>query len=260
MGARNSSPLISPVVINEIMYNPECQEPLPPICPPGDCCPDTASITHNEQEYVELYNSSKSSVDLWRDFGVDGTFGWRLTGGVDFEFAVGTTIDPGEFLLVVRFDPLLQPTKLADFKTHYGLAESVAIVGPYIGGLNDFHEQVDLRRPDFPNLDPECMCQVAPLVVWDGVHYYDFDEWPVEADGAGSSLERINARGVSQPPTNWGASVLFNGTPGAANSIAVTMVPALSARGLALLAGLLTCLAVVGLRRRSARASAHSSS
>ncbi len=117
MGIGNSSPVISPVVINEIMYNPECVEPLPMFCPPiGDCCPDTNSITHHEQEYIELYNTSGSSVDLWRDFGVDGTFGWRITGGVDFEFAVSTTLGPGEFLLVVRFDPVLQPTKLADFK------------------------------------------------------------------------------------------------------------------------------------------------
>ena len=220
MGALNSAPVISAVVINEIMYNPECQEPLPLICPPtGDCCPGIASLTHNEQEYIELYNWSNSSVDLWRDFGVDGTFGWRITGGVDFEFAVGTTLDPGEFLLVVRFDPVLQPTKLADFRTLYGLDSSLQIVGFYIGGLNDFHDQVDLRRPDNPDLDPVCTCQVAPMVVWDGVHYYDFDEWPVEADGNGSSLERINAQSVSQPPTNWGASVLFNGTPGAVNSV-----------------------------------------
>jgi len=218
MGAGNSAPIISDVVINEIMYNPECVQ-ITPECQFTGCCDGTGSITHDEKEFVELYIPTHSSVDLWRDFGVDGTFGWRITEGIDFEFAVGTTIDPGEFLLVVRFDPLLQPTKLADFKALYGLAESVAIVGPYIGGLNDFHEQVDLRRPDIPNLDPECMCQVAPLVVWDGVHYYDFDEWPVEADGAGSSLERINARGVSQPPTNWGASLDDKGSPGMMNTI-----------------------------------------
>jgi hypothetical protein len=220
MGAGNSAPIISDVVINEIMYNPECVEPLPQFCPPtGDCCPDTNSITHNEQEYIELYNSSGSSVDLWRDFGVDGTFGWRITGGVDFEFAVGTTLDPGEFLLVVRFDPVSQPTKLADFRTFYGLPPSLEIVGPYIGGLNDFNDQLDLRRPDNPSLDPGCSCQVAPMVVWDGVHYFDFDEWPVEPDGMGSSLERINAQSVSQPPTNWGASLLDKGTPGATNSV-----------------------------------------
>jgi hypothetical protein len=32
-------------------------------------------------------------------------------------------------------------------------------------------------------------------------------------------LERINAQSVSQPPTNWDASLLDGGTPGATNSV-----------------------------------------
>jgi hypothetical protein len=126
---------------------------------------------------------------------------------------------------VVRFDPVVEPTKLADFRTFYGLPPSLQIVGPYgelalnPGGLNDFNDQLDLRRPDNPNLDPVCSCMVAPMVVWDGVHYYDFGEWPVGADGMGFSLERINAWSVSQPPTNWDASTTINGTPGAYNSV-----------------------------------------
>ena len=224
MGAGNSAPIISDVVINEIMYNPECVQ-ITPECQFTGCCDGTGSIPHDEKEYIELYNPTGSSVDLWRDFGVDGTFGWRITDGIDFEFAVGTTLDPGEFLLVVRFDPVFEPTKLADFKTFYGLSPSLQIVGPYgalannPGGLNDFNDQLDLRRPDNPSLDPMCNCQVAPMVVWDGVHYYDFGAWPVGADGAGFSLERIDAFAVSQPPTNWDASTTFMGTPGAFNSV-----------------------------------------
>jgi hypothetical protein len=218
-GAGNSAPIISDVVINEIMYNPECVQ-ITPLCQSTGCCDGTGVLlTHDEKEYIELYNPTGSSVDLWRDFGADGTFGWRITEGIDFEFAVGTTLDPGEFLLVVRFDPVFEPTQLADFRAFYGLSTSLQIVGPYIGGLNDFHDQLDLRRPDNPSLDPACSCQVAPMVVWDGVHYFDFDEWPVEPDGMGSSLERINAQSVSQPPTNWGASLVDQGTPGAFNSV-----------------------------------------
>jgi hypothetical protein len=217
--AGNSAPIISDVVINEIMYNPECVQ-ITPLCQATGCCDGTGvALTHDEKEYIELYNSSGSSADLWRDFGVDGTFGWQITGGVDFEFAVGTTLDPGEYLLVVRFDPVFEPTQLADFRTFYGLPPSLQIVGPYIGGLNDFNNPLDLRRPDNPSLDPMCTCQVAPMVVWDGLHYYDFGDWPVDADGMGSSLERVDALSVSQPPANWDASVQFNGTPGAVNSL-----------------------------------------
>jgi hypothetical protein len=224
-GAGNSAPILSDVVINEIMYNPECVELSPP-CPPTGCCDGSGSISHDEKEYIELYNASGSSVDLWRDFGAPGTFGWRITDGIDFEFAVGTTLDPGEYLLVVRFDPVIETTKAADFRTFYGLPPTLQIVGPYgalalnPGGLNDFNDQLDLRRPDNPHFDDViCNCWVAPMVVWDGVHYYDFGEWPVGADGAGFSLERIDALSVSQPPTNWDASTTIDGTPGAFNSV-----------------------------------------
>jgi hypothetical protein len=224
-GAGNSAPIISDVVINEIMYNPECVELSPP-CPPTGCCDGSGSISHDEKEYIELYNASGSSVDLWRDFlAPAGIFGWRITDGIDFEFAEHTTLGPGEFLLVVRFDPVSEPTKLADFRTFYGVP-TTQIVGPYgpgalnPGGLNDFNDQLDLRRPDIPHFDDEiCNCWVAPMVVWDGVHYWDFGEWPVGADGMGFSLERRDALAVSQPPWNWAASTTINGTPGAVNSV-----------------------------------------
>ena len=229
LGAENAEPIVGPVVINELMYNPFGPPPAP--------------LVLNELEYIELYNPRLADVDLWRDFGIEGIFGWSLTGGVDFTFPTGTTIEGGGFLLIVSFDPVLEPIKLFAFQTHYGLDTSVAIIGPYIGGLNDFSEQIALRRPDNPSLG------VAPMVVRDSLTYFDFNEWPTSPDGTGPSLERIDPLDVANVPSNWGSGSP-GGTPGAANSIAQLPVPALSLPGRLLAALVISACMLLALRPR----------
>jgi hypothetical protein len=202
-------------VINELMYNPP--DPGPGI------------LTQNELEFIELYNVGLSAVDMWRSFPGEGDFGWWLNGGIAFEFAVGTTIPSDGYLLVVSFDPVAEPTKLAAFESHYGLDPGTPIVGPYPLGLNDFSEKVALRRPD------EAGGGVAPLVIWDDLTYFDFDEWPTEPDGGGPSLERIDPEEVGDLATNWDASEWSGGTPGAVNSVPEPGEGLMLAAGIALL-------------------------
>ena len=117
--AANTGAVIGPIVLSEIMYNP------PPPAP---------GVTVNP-EFVELLNIGASAVNLYTDYGSGGTHPWRLTGGVDFDFSLTTTISADAYLVVVGFDPLFEPVKLAEFRTIYGIDESVAIVGPYSGKL-----------------------------------------------------------------------------------------------------------------------------
>ena len=138
---------------------------------------------------------------------------------------------------------MLQPTKLAGFRAHYGLDPSVPIIGPYTGGLNDFSERVRLRRPDIPKAG------VAPMVLRDGLTYFDFDEWPTAADGGGPSLERIDALDVAGLPTNWAASSGI-GTPGRANS-ALLRLPALSLTSRLLAVLVLGTGSLLAVRRQS---------
>jgi hypothetical protein len=234
--ATNTQPLVGPVVINELMYNPDNLATLP------------ASMTSlNELEYVELYNTSASSVDLWTPYALPaGDKGWRLTGGVDIEFSVGTTMPADSYLLVVSFDPVVETAKLADFRSFYGIAGSVPVVGPYGGGLNDYTETVRLRLPDVPStVSP----YDSPYVIWDTVTYFDWDEWPTEPDGSGPSLERIDPYGVADPPSNWGVSQLALGTPGALNQPIVPLVPSLAPFGRILLAVLIAAIGVPLVRR-----------
>jgi hypothetical protein len=241
-GAANTTFVTGPVVINEIMYQPD----------PND-------VTSVDPEFVELYNTSSSAVDLWQDFGGSGTFGWQLTGGIEFEFDVGTTMPAHSYLLVVPFDPVAETGKLVDFRATYGLSPSVPIVGPYTSTLGNFSDLLRLRKPDTPEADPD-ICGVGlgtggvyvPRVIVDQVQYYDFGDWPSEPDGSGASLERRTPPGLGTNPDNWVANPNGGATPGAINAGAFApVVPALSPGGAALLlCGLVAVGAALGRPRR----------
>jgi hypothetical protein len=108
-GATNAYPRVGPVVISEIMYHP----------------PDDGTNDNTRDEYIELHNISTTPVGL-----VEGTNSWRLRDAVDFDFAPGTVIAPGGYLLVVSFDPVNNPTALAGFRGRYNLTTETPIVGP----------------------------------------------------------------------------------------------------------------------------------
>jgi len=204
-GAANGAALIGPVVVNEIMYNP----------------PDPGLAFTVSGEFVELHNTSASPVDLFISFGLDGTFPWRMRGGVDFDFDTTTTIAGGGFLLVTDFDPVARPDLLAEFRTLYALDASVPIVGPYAGGLNNFSDLVRLDKPDTPEPSNPCGSSPGPYVPYaplESIEYFDFGEWPAGADGNGPSLERIDPMGPGDAPSNWQANATEGPTPGRANS------------------------------------------
>jgi len=207
-GAGNALPQVGPVVINEVMYHPELPEPPPSVDP----------------EFVELHNTSAATVTLAEDYGASGVHPWRLRGGVDFDFSTTQTIDPGEYLLVVNFDPVGEPVKDAEFRAFYSIGASVELVGPYSGSLNNFSENVRLRRPDTPEANPGgTLCgslddPYVPSVLLDEIIYFDHGEWPSEADGGGPSLERREVNWIADDATNWAQSSIFGPTPGSTNS------------------------------------------
>ena len=56
------------------------------------------TIEDDDLEFVEIYNSSSSAVDLTD---------WRIRRGIDFDFAKGTALPAGGTLVVVSFDPVV---------------------------------------------------------------------------------------------------------------------------------------------------------
>ncbi|MCI0748740.1 MAG: lamin tail domain-containing protein, partial [Verrucomicrobia subdivision 3 bacterium] len=191
-GDTNPYPRVGPIVITEIMYHP----------------PDDGTNDNVRDEFIELHNISSAAVPLYD--AAYPTNVWRLRDAVDFDFPPGAVIGPGDYLLVVSFDPVNNPSALADFRSRYNVSAGAAIVGPYSGKLANDSDEIELRKPDLPNLDD------VPYVLVERVRYFDAAPWPPEADGTGFSLQRVANPDFANDPTNWVAQAP---TPGPQSTV-----------------------------------------
>jgi hypothetical protein len=115
-GAANTAPVVGPVVINEIMYQP----------------------LGARSEYIELRNITGAAVTLGS--------GWKFAGGIDYAFPAGTSIPASGYLVLSAVDP-------ATFRTQYSVPAGVTVVGPYTlangtNVLSNTGESVKLMRPN----------------------------------------------------------------------------------------------------------------
>jgi hypothetical protein len=192
LGAANSGPRIGPVIISEMMYNPQS--------------------ANDDLEFVELANITDQPVDLT---------GWTFTAGFDFTFGA-TTLPARGTLLVLRFDPTnaANAAKLAAFRAAYpNLPQNALLVGGYAGlldggVLDNGGETVRLSRPDAPQPD-----NFIPYLLVDEVDYNDVAPWPTSPDGMGTSLSRASQTIFGNEPTNWSGQPA---TPGI-NNLAQTL-------------------------------------
>ena len=151
------------VVINEIMYNP-------------------ASDVSND-EYIELYNTTASTVDL---------SGWCFTAGIGGCFSSGTTLAAHSYALA-------SPNAARTLAT-YGKNT----IATYTGNLSNGGETVTLSN--------------ASNQVINSLTYDDVAPWPTSPDGGGPSLELKDAALDNSQASSWGASI--SPTPGEQNSLA----------------------------------------
>ena len=165
------------IVINEIMYN---------------------SIEATDVEYIELYNSGATAVDVTN---------WNLLDADPLHdrcYLVGT-IQPGAYLVVPGF--------LSTFQAKY---PGVTNVNP-----NQF-DSATLGRGFALGNGGDSIRLFDPVgVLIDFVAYDDVPPWPTAAGGTGPSLELIYAGLDNALPSSWAASTNApaQGTPGAQNSV-----------------------------------------
>ncbi len=184
--AANSPPPLS-VTITEVMFRPK---------------EASAGEDNLADEYVEVFNPTASPVDLF-----NATGPWRLDGGVEFLFPPGITLEPGNALLVVSFDPDDSATRNA-FLTRYGLDGTKRLVGPYAGKLSNSSDRVALEKPhpaDATNAPPA-------WGIVDEVIYSDRAPWPDGADGTGLSLHRTWNAPSGNDPVSWRSAEASPGT------------------------------------------------
>ena len=173
LGSENLGPQIGPVLISEVMYHPN-------------------TPAENYFEFVEICNTGAVTENLDH---------WRLRGGVDFDFTSAHSLDPGDLLIVVAFDPVSQPTEAAAFRAAYAIDNTIPLVGPFTDGpLGNDTGTVRLQRPDSP---PAGEPTFYPQVTEDEVIYQNLTPWPIAAGGAGDSLNRLVPGYFGNFATSW---------------------------------------------------------
>ncbi|MFC2134222.1 CotH kinase family protein [Bacteroidota bacterium] len=152
----------NPVVINEIHFNPA----------EGD-----------HYEFVELYNTGNSAVDL---------SGYSFTEGIEFTFPQGSSINPDEYIIIAR-----------NANTYYGL-------GYQVFGWNGDALPNNWATIQFND-------NTGTEVDW--ISYFIGNGWTSEADGRGPSLELSETNLENVYYVNWRASFTMGGTPGQPNLV-----------------------------------------
>jgi hypothetical protein len=171
----NSGPLVGPVVISEIMYNPQ----------------------NGIDEFIELYNISSSEVPLYDTQNPQNS--WKIDEVMSFP--ADTKIGAGEKILV-----LSNAATISEFRTLYGVPENVQIFSTTVNLANS-GGTLTLSKPEKPFTDntADTITNVVPYMVFDKVTYKDAGQWPKEADGLGMSLQRIVNSEYGNDPANWKA-------------------------------------------------------
>jgi hypothetical protein len=182
-GDDNSEPLVGPVVLTEIMYNP--------------------AATDTGGEYIEIRNAGTTVVELMSWAGIQRSADpadvvseyrpWKITGEVEFTFAANQTIPVGGFLIIAQ-NP-------AAFKAKYPSVPVARVLGPYTGKLSNGGGTVTLAEPGDHEWGHD-----QYFIPRDKVEYDDQTPWPISPDGGGPSLNRVDPHQYGNDPANWIAS------------------------------------------------------
>src|SRR5207247_137119 len=144
---------VAQVFISEIMYHPVERPAFD-----GNGAP-VLDLSEDVHEFIELHNASAKEVSLE---------GWRLSGGISFDFPVGTLVQPGGFIVIAK-----NPARLAAIP-QYGLSTN-QLLGPYSGHLGNSGDSIRLR-------------DLAGNVI-DSVSYSASFPWAIGADALGADDE-----------------------------------------------------------------------
>jgi hypothetical protein len=181
-GAENAPPLVGPVVINEIMYNPD-----------GD----------SDAEYVEILNISQEPVYLYDSLVQES---WRFTDDPDnpsidltWEGSQDVVLSPGQTALLVK--------DLSALLGQFSIAPGTMVFTWPDGGLSNAGEKLELSKAGELENGQRYWIRV------DRVVYADESPWPKQADGDGSALQRLDAQAYGNDPINWQAAPASPGIP-----------------------------------------------
>ena len=139
-----------------------------------------------DTEFIELVNTSdNSTVQLT---------GTTISGAVSFTFPVGSTLEPGARILVVK-----NPDA---FTAAYGA--DLPVAGTYTGNLRNSGETLTVTASNTRTISE--------------FTYADAPPWPTTPDGAGPSLVAVTTANPNTP-THWRPSTAPGGNPGTSDAL-----------------------------------------
>ena len=173
------------IVISEVHYHPTDPTAAELAVDP--------TFDQDDFEFIEIMNIGMNTVDLGEAAFVLIPIGDALE-GVEFIFPLGTLIAPGERLVIAA--------NSTAFAARY---PGVTISGDYSNRLSNTGEWITLVDTN------------GNLI--DSFRYNDLAPWPVNADGGGPSLVRVNPGSDLDPtlPSSWTSSPTNGGSPGTAD-------------------------------------------
>jgi regulation of enolase protein 1 (concanavalin A-like superfamily) len=170
-GVPNAPILISPVVINELMYNP---------------------ISGNDDDqYVELYNRGTTNINLGN---------WQLAGGVTLTFPANVMLPTNGYIVVAL--------NLTNLFAKYPNLNATNTVGNFSGKLSHNGEYLALTMPaehKMTNGTGGTITNIINVVVND-LTYGTGGRWGEWSSVGGSSLELIGPNSNNRLAANWADS------------------------------------------------------
>ncbi len=196
-GLANPLPRVGPIVINEVFYYP----------------PAINAVDNQLEEFIELFNITSDSVPLFDPVNLNNR--WKLQNGTDFVFPQGVILPPFGYLVVVPFDPNLDPVSASNFRAKWAVPAGVELYGPFVGKLSNNGSSLELYKPDPPQKPPHPDAGFVPYIRVDKINFSDLAPWPTDANGTGRSIQRKNSTFYGNDPINWQSSLP---TAGSGNS------------------------------------------
>jgi len=183
LGRTNAGPRVGPIIIRSIMYHPP------------DVIANIVATDDATMEFIELFNLAATNV-----LGFDPAFPtntWKISGAVSYPFPTNFLFPPEAALLLVGFNPT-NAAQVDSFRARWPFSTNISIAGPWTGKLDNSADDIQLLRPDPPNLDGS-----VPFILIEQVQYSDRYPWPLGADGQGAALQRKAIADYANDPANW---------------------------------------------------------
>lgn len=192
-GSPNSGARVGPLIVSEVFYH------------------DPSGLPGNADEFVELQNVSGQSLSL--ETPAIPEAGWRIEGDVRFSLLPQLRIPAGGLLVVVGFDPVLDPGALAGFRARFGMPVDALVVGPYSGRLDHAGGAIRVLAPAGVAIESSSGARTVSYASVDEVIFNDAVTALALADGAGASLHREMGEAVTPTAEGWFVGAPAPGMP-----------------------------------------------